>query len=620
MEAKVNMGLKRYWAAVVALLASLVLFTSSGLAVSPPSSIDLQPLQETAYFTLTTAAPSAVKPLPVVAAGTRLHLLVLRHDSVAFSLRSPSGAIITAATISGVSGTFESIPDNGTVTDEVDIPNAAVGTWNVVFTASTPTTLSQAVLDYLLIGPSALSISLLTDYNQVEGVPVVVSVPIFAGGAPVLGAAVQVSIENHATGAVVTFPALDNGSAAQGDSHAADGLYSLQASGLPSGYYVVTATARATVNGVPVTTRASGQFNLYPRTAQLQGTVTDQGVDVDGDGLLDKLTLSFPLSTVLTSGTYTIDAALLASNGKSMRTTGGVVQLAPGDRTATIEFDAKELRDTLGVDGPYTISDVRFLWSPETDAVQPGTHLIQRFESLGQTRPYLLSALDRPYVTLVRYLGDRGIDTNGNGLFDQLEVKFVVNSALEQDFNWNALLVPVAGLPADGQPTLATATGHLIVGDNTLTLTFPVGSYGVNKVPGPFKITNLTLDPVFGWPAPYNLKGADRLTDFPTAFGPTTAYRYFQFEGGLPSDVPSLMDFVQTMQINKPGNADTAQRNKLLNTLQRALDAIIAKSPAQEKDALNTFVNQVNTQSGKAFSTTDSDIMVRSAQLILSFL
>lgn len=84
---------------------------------------------------------------------------------------------------------------------------------------------------------------------------------------------------------------------------------------------------------------------------------------------------------------------------------------------------------------------------------------------------------------------DEGIDTNGNGLFERLDVHVSVPSAR------TGRHVVVGTLRDAGGNVLATASvaADLVVGDNTVTLPFDGRTLFDRGVDGPYQITTLTL-------------------------------------------------------------------------------------------------------------------------------
>lgn len=505
------------------LTGALALALQSNRQAAPPQ-IQLSSDPQMSYLTLDSTTPTITRKVHV-SNGTQVLTLRSAHDpNVTFALINPAGKTITPANI-GTQGTFtQETSSDGKLTEEININTPTAGDWAVVYTLKDQST-GRAVLESTLIGNETLASKVIVDYTQVQGRPFPISVAVFKGNAPVQGAQVDITLTNWQTREQTTVTANDNGQQNTGDAEAGDGLYSANIENLPPSFYL--ATAKIKVFGEDEIS-TSNFFAVQPSTALLSGTVTDDSLDDDGDGKIDRIVLHFPVKEVQREGRYIIDAVLRGSNGKEIDTNDAVVNLKPDTSSADIYFSAKELRKYVGVDGPYQIREVKLIWDPPSVDIRPGTHIAQNLGELGQTRPYKLTELSNIAIQSGRYLGDQGIDTNNNRQFDQIEVKFEVLSTVSMPFTWNASLIPVAGLPQGGAAPTARNQATLQPGVNTVTLTFD----GLNRVAGPFTLKGLTFTPVRQWPAGYENKGYDELYNIVDPFGKAQAYTARQLENG----------------------------------------------------------------------------------------
>ena len=271
---------------------------------------------------------------------------------------------------------------------------------------------------------------------------------------------------------------------------------------------------------------------LYARTASLTGEVNDAGVDVDGDALLDRVDITLGVD-VQRAGGYAVSVLLRASNDREVWTRGGYAELTTASKAITTHVSAEDLKEKLGVNGHYDLKTVRLLWSPDgPNAI--AKHIASELLDLGSTDAYEITELDRPYLLFTNYLGDEGVDVNGNGQFDFIRATFEIDSAIPDPyrFEWNAKLIPQSGLPSEGIPSFAKNSGVLTSGKNILTLDFPVEEYGLNNISGPFLVTESALYPAQDLPSPYGNAPGDKFQELPSQLGITKAYRASELEGG----------------------------------------------------------------------------------------
>ena len=71
-------------------------------------------------------------------------------------------------------------------------------------------------------------------------------------------------------------------------------------------------------------------------------------------------------------------------------------------------------------------ADVRLV-PISTDGIATGV-VADRIDDLGLTGAYSLTQLQRPVTQIVAGMTERGVDTNGNGLFDLLQTTFQVDT------------------------------------------------------------------------------------------------------------------------------------------------------------------------------------------------
>jgi hypothetical protein len=330
---------------------------------------------------------------------------------------------------------------------------------------------------------------------------------------------------------VGSVPAFDNGDLDNADGTAGDGLYSAFITGLEPGFYMAMARA-----GLPdgASSGSFGFFQVFPVTATLTGEVSDAGMDDDGDLLIDRIELTIGVDVEM-PGEYGAMVLLRASNGNEAWTKNGYAVLDAGSTEITTDLSARDFKEKFGVDGPFEVKNVRLLWTPSGPG--PNIHIASELHDHGWTAAYELDKLRRPYLIFTRYLGDEGIDLNGNGLFDVIRVSFEFDSAIVgiHDYSWYARLMPDIRRPLKGRESFARNQGTVSFGANTFTLDFPVEEYGLNGLSGPYLVTQLSIHPTTRLPGAYGqTSGNIQQAEKPRIIGITQAYSASQLEGSPP--------------------------------------------------------------------------------------
>jgi len=268
-----------------------------------------------------------------------------------------------------------------------------------------------------------------------------------------------------------------------GDGQAGDGLHTATFEpGLPGEYALRAVVAGASAAGVPFERSATARFRVDPVRATLTRGMTEEGVDSDGDGLLDILRVG-AIVTVTEPGPYNVSMALHASNGERI-SANTIFDGTAGTQSVPVDFPAKGIREFLAVDGPYEIRNVRV----ESMAAQsPGTADV--VPDLGSTAAYSLEEFERPEILI---LGPAVVDlpdADGDGLFDGLLVTVPLDLLTKGSYSWSARLVAGNGV----QVALAAGTGVLQAGPGSALLNFGGAAIGQSGLYGPFTVRNLII-------------------------------------------------------------------------------------------------------------------------------
>ncbi len=185
-------------------------------------------------------------------------------------------------------------------------------------------------------------------------------------------------------GVSVSVPLVDSGSFP--DATQGDGLFSGLFTPSQPGAYVAAVQATGTsLGGVPFSRTALTDFTVVPSNASL-GSISDQGVDTNGDGLIGEVVVDASV-TVQTAGTYLFSIVLQASNGQTVYS-ANTATLTTGSQTISVQFAATDILG-LGVNGPYEKTQA-FL-----ALISGPTQTVADLKSdAGPTAPYALSNLD----------------------------------------------------------------------------------------------------------------------------------------------------------------------------------------------------------------------------------
>ena len=335
-----------------------------------------------------------------------------------------------------------------------------------------------------------------------SGEPLDLTATVRRAGVPLSGATAVARVAlPDGTAREVTL--LDNGAAP--DLTAEDGVYTGRlADTSQPGLYRAAIRASGTV---PAFSREDFALATVSQSASsISGTFRDHGEDTDGDGLFNQLVVDVDLN-VTAAGAYRLFGVLSDSAG-NRHEANLVSTLAAGSATVSLRFDGAALFAN-GVDGPYTLSAVRLAEEGELGPL-PVDEKLDAF----RTAAYGFQQFQHAPIRLTGTGSSVGVDTNGNGLFDLLDVGIGVDVALPGFYSWSARLIDANG----NELGFAASSGFFSAGLNSLTLSYPGEPIGRSGVDGPYFVTDLLL---FG--AGRSLVAASALT--------TNAFQASQFEG-----------------------------------------------------------------------------------------
>jgi hypothetical protein len=343
-----------------------------------------------------------------------------------------------------------------------------------------------------------------------------------------------------------------------------DGRWTAQVT--PSGaghWYAVVTTGgdRARVGSATVSV-ATGQ-------ASLEGTFVESA-ERSSSGRITELTVAPRISSDV-AGRWRVTLTLRGADGRDVTSATGVAELPAGGGTVPVTVTGAELH-AGGLDGPWTIADV-LLVEEATD------HFVDHVAELGQTGAYRLNELDRDTVLIDDRFTDRGVDTDGDGDFDRLEIAGHVTVERATTYAVNGRLVAADGTELGESAAFAS----LAAGSNDITFTFDGAAIGASGHDGPYRLVDVSV---------YAPSDGDAF-DYLIEAHETAAYRSYEFEGGA----------VTLERIRTQLEAERAA-GRVTDGVARSLDAkLISAAAAFERGSdgaacnkLEAFVNELEAQ------------------------
>jgi hypothetical protein len=444
--------------------------------------------------------------VPIDSTAPAFFSLAYPSGDLSMALISPSGRRYDPTTIQGDSNvSHEKAEILGGFLEVYNFAAPEVGVWTVeVSAASVPApggTVAYAA--YAWFENPAITLAGATREASVHsGEPLDLTATVRRAGVPLSGATAVARVAlPDGTAREVTL--LDNGVAP--DLVAEDGVYTGRLTDTTQpGLYRIAVRASGTA---PAFSREDFTLATVSQSSSvIAGTFRDRGEDTDGDGLFNQLVVDVDLN-VTAPGSYRLFGVLTDSAGN--RHEANVVStLAAGPSSVSLRFDGTALFAN-GVDGPYTLSAVRL--AEENDlALLPVDEKLDAFH----TAAYGFQQFQHAPIRLTGAGSSTGVDTNGNGLFDLLNVGIGVDVTLPGFYSWSARLIDANG----NELGFAASSGFFNAGLNTLNLTYPGEPIGRGGVDGPYFVTDLLLF------------GAGRSLVAPSALT-TSPFLASQFEG-----------------------------------------------------------------------------------------
>lgn len=244
----------------------------------------------------------------------------------------------------------------------------------------------------------------------------------------------------------------------------------------------------------------------------------DQGLDVDSDGDYDYLRIELEIDAAQ-AGNYRLMASLKDIEWATVAHQVRNLALAAGANKINLDFPGGLIR-AHGVDGPYQVALVTLLSADGT--------IIDTQQIAHTTSAYDHTDFSPPLISLAGLYSDRGLDTDGDGLYDHLIVDVSVVPGDTGLIVAQGRLVDSAG----NEIEWAAANTPMSAGAaQVISLTFTGRLIFENGHNGPFELWDLLV---------YHTGDPEQAASVSNAHS-TASYRYIMFEGASRLYLPCVL-------------------------------------------------------------------------------
>lgn len=294
--------------------------------------------------------------------------------------------------------------------------------------------------------------------------------------------------------------------------------------------------------------------------AMFSGNYSDSGLDEDGNGLFDYLTIDVGMN-VSKSGNYRIQGELYDNEGRQLDYDSQSTYLEPGNQSVQLEFEGYKIFQNRQ-DGPYRL---RYLYIYDENY----RRLDYEYDAY-RTSAYKYTDFQKPPAVFIGNYSDSGLDEDGDGLFDYLVIDVGINVSESGNYQVRGELYDDYGNNLDYENTHT----YLESGNQSVQLNFQGYLIYMNGRNGPYRLRYLYL---------YDSSG-NRLDYYRDAYT-TSFYDYSEFQRppatlsdyysdfGLDEDGDGLYDYLVInvgLHVNKSGQYQV--RGELYDASGRYLD------------------------------------------------
>ena len=421
--------------------------------------------------------------------------VIANVNDLAIQIRAPQGEILTPNTIDSFGGEFVWFGEQPTTTEKnlpllpftipgfhylFRFPALGIGEYEVEFAAQSALTQEVAVITQVITdSPAAANVIALPQQLSL-GESTVITVAFFDGQQPIPDAEVTATLVDE-TGQSQELWLFDDGS--NDDAQAGDGLYSAQFTPPVIGTYRIAINIQGqNLQGTPCFRELGTQLLVLEPTSRLTGKTIVQGIDKNGNGLLDQLEIKVETNTIK-AGEYRVFVHLETLQGQSLfRTTAATLNAGIGN--ISVNFEAEALRE-LGEPGPYQIKLIDLIYYGEQGVINS-----DQLRTVSLTPTYQLNQWEKPLFSLMGQTTTQGIDEDHDGRFEKLKVAVAVNIVNRGSYYWALKLTD----PAGKRITIATGSKYFSsTGINELVVNFDGWAIGSQGVDGPYLLTDLVI-------------------------------------------------------------------------------------------------------------------------------
>ncbi len=500
---------------------------------TPPQLRELNTATADTYLLIQSAAQPAYQTRlsnVIVDAIGDLFFELISDVPVSFSIIDPSGFIIDPAAASTDDNIdyYEGVEPGGYLY-RYTLSTMKVGTWqSKITTANLPA-------EYLIysVGPSSVILNAASDkfgYLPNETVNVQVSMIQNQLRMP---DTVLMGLLTYPDQSTVSITFYDDGT--HGDLNSNDGVFAAQfLSGGSNGYGVLSIEGQS--GGF--VRNEDLPFIVGPKTGEIQNVSQVFPSDDNSNGLYDYLNVVMGIN-VLQAGHFDVEAILEDSLGNPIATAyyssrhQTLNGLSTGVNQVTLQFKGESIYQN-GINGPYHVSEVRLY-----DVTEFARSVDKKADIL-TTSSYLYTGFEHPLIVITD-LDEIGVDTNGNGQYENLIVGLTIDVVQPGTYDVNGRLVTEN---SDEIGWAATSFSAGSSGQYTVQLMFDGTVIGENRFNGPYILTDLSI-----------FNSVDSANAFLLDVYTTQPYSFIEFEGGFyKAYLPSISRLPLLMDAYEPDN------------------------------------------------------------------
>jgi len=293
-----------------------------------------------------------------VSALSRLRLdAIVPVDGATFSLVDPTGAFVYGpgdARVVFNPGSLLPKPLPGGVFETPDMTTPMNGTWRIRL--SFPPAPQATVVMATVLAVSRYQVGIAIDRNVLlVGEDLAVGLLVLDNGVPIPGLTPSISVSPVPGATAPAVAAFDNGSGP--DGLAGDGIYSIDNTFTAAGKYNILGTVTIPTPGGPIVRSASQQVRVDSPSIDSPTVTLSTQLGAGSCVSAAQVQVGF---NVLKAGTYSALVRLAGPNGRTLDVRKSLT-LAVGTSSFAAVFSAKAIKDSIAVDGPYTVQTIDLL-------------------------------------------------------------------------------------------------------------------------------------------------------------------------------------------------------------------------------------------------------------------